>query len=815
MYDPFCGGGSIPLEAQRLGLEAHGSDLNPVAVLITKALIEIPPKFANKPPVNPEARKEIGHGEGWRRAQGLAEDVRYYGKLMRDEAEKSIGHLYPKTNLPKEQGGGEAIVIAWLWVHTVKCPNPACGAIMPLTSKFVLSAKAGKKAWAEPVINGVNPPIVSFVVKTGDGTPPTGTVNRSGATCICCTTPVPFDHIRSEGKAGRMSSLMMAIVAEGKRGRTYLSSNEEHVNIAIKAEPKWRPSAELPYNPRDFKTPNYGMNTFADLFTPRQLVALTTFSDLVTETREKVLTDARKAGMSDNNKGLIDGGTGATAYADAVATYLAFAVDRGADAWSSIASWRQSVEATRSTFARQALPMVWDYAEANPFSNSCGNWSDACIEWIVNALSTVPSSISSFVSQSDATNITDKNASLFSTDPPYYDNISYADISDFFYVWLRRSLVKVYPDLFSTLLVPKAEELVATPYRFKGNKQRAQEFFETGLGKAFAAMRDIQRQDCPLTVYYAFKQSEADESDLENVYSAFASTGWETMLEGLLNTGFQITGTWPMRSERAGRSLAIGANALASSIVLVCRPRLTDAPLTTRRDFLNALKKELPEALRKLQQGNIAPVDLAQASIGPGMAVFSRYSKVIEADGSPMKVRTALALINQTLDEVLVEQEGEFDSDTRWAVAWFEQFGVNEGPYGVAETLSKAKNTSVEALAQDGFLTAKAGKVRLLNRDELQADWDPATDKRLTIWEITHYLIRALEQHGEQGAATLLAKVGDLGEIARDLAYRLYVICERKGWAQEGLVYNSLVISWPEITRLASHARPEEQLGLV
>ncbi|MFH1702833.1 MAG: DUF1156 domain-containing protein [Nitrospirota bacterium] len=817
VYDPFCGGGSIPLEAQRLGLEAHGSDLNPVAVLITKALIEIPPKFTNKPPVNPEARKMIGHGEGWRGAQGLSEDVHYYGKWMRDEAEKKIGHLYPKAKLPKEQGGRESTVIAWIWTRTVKCPNPACGAQMPLVRSFVLSSKAGKRAWVEPVIDrSKQPPVLKFEIKTGTGTPYNGTVNRKGATCICCNTPVPFDHVRSEGKAGRIGTRLMAIVAEGQRARVYLPPSEDHVNISQQANPDWKPSADLPHNPRDFKTPNYGMNTFADLFTPRQLVALSTFSDLVNATREKVLIEARKSGMLHDGKGINDGGTGAAAYADAVTIYLALALSRWIDLSNAICSWNATNQNIRALFARQAIPMAWDFAELSPFSSLAP--IDSTLMSTVNLLSNMAAFLPAYADQADATSKYEKLKNIIvSTDPPYYDNIGYADLSDFFYVWLRRSLNKIYPELFNTLLVPKTQELVATPYRFSGDKEKAKRFFEEGLRKAFIQMHGVNHRDYPLTVYYAFKQTEEEDADGEeqNKNIAIASTGWETMLEGLLSARFTITGTWPIRTEREARSISIGSNALASSIILVCRPRPDNASLTTRRDFLTSLKKELPDALRKLQQGNIAPVDLAQASIGPGMAVFSRYSKVIEADGSPMKVRTALALINQTLDEVFVEQEGEFDSDTRWAVAWFEQYGMSEGPFGVAETLSKAKNTSVDALAQDGFLIAKGGKVRLLNGDELQVDWDPKRDKRLTIWEITHYLIRALEQHGDQGAAAILAKVGDLGEVARDLAYRLYTICERKGWAQEALAYNSIVISWPEISKLASQARPEEQLGLV
>lgn len=810
VLDPFCGGGSIPLEAQRLGLEAHASDLNPVAVLITKALIEIPPKFAGQPPVNSESRKRLDHSKSWHGAQGLAEDVRYYGRWMRDEAEKRIGHLYPKVKLPKEYGGGEATAIAWLWARTVKCPNPACGAQMPLVRSFWLSTKSGKKAWVEPVVEKQRKAL-RFEVTTGNGSPPEGTVNRRGTTCIVCGTPVPFDHVRAEGRAGRMARELMAVVAEGNGGRAYDSPSADQASIAAKAQPGRYPQADLPHNPRDFKTPNYGMRTFADLFTPRQLVALTTFSDLVAEARERVLADARAAGMADDGKPLNDGGTGATAYADAVATYLAFALDKCSDYWNTIATWAQSGEFIRNCFARQAIPMAWDFAECNAFSGSTANWN-AAVEWVSKAIEQFPSRTVSCAKQLDATAaINGVSQPLICTDPPYYDNIGYADLSDFFYVWLRRSLGNIYPDLFSTLLTPKAQELIATPYRFDGSKEKAEHFFEEGLGKAFARMREAQHPDYPLTVFYAFKQAESDEETDENGQAAIpVSTGWETMLEGLLKSRFAITGTWPMRTERGARSVSLGTNALASSIVLVCRPRASDAPLATRREFINALKAELPTALKNLQRGNIAPVDLAQAAIGPGMSVFSRYSKVVEADGSPMRVRTALALINQSLDEVLAEQEGEFDADTRWAVAWFEQRAFQEGPFGEADVLARAKNTAINGLVEAGILSAKAGKARLLRRSELNGDWDPTSDRRLTVWEVAHQLIRALEKDGEAGAAELLRKVGALGETARDLAYRLYGICERKKWSQEGLAYNSLVIAWPEIVKLARAAAPAE-----
>lgn len=781
IYDPFCGGGSIPLEAQRLGLEAHGSDLNPVAVLITKALVEIPTKFAGQPPVNPAAKAKLSGKGMWTAASGLADDVRYYGQWMRDRAWEHIGHLYPKVRLPKEHGGGEATVIAWLWARTVQCPNPACGARMPLVRSFTLSNKSGKKAWVEPIPDHAAK-AMRFEVRVGEGAPE-GTVNRKGARCLVCGTAVPLDHVRSEGRAGRMTPQMMAIVAESERGRIYVGPSVEHLNIAASARPTWVPEAELPNNPRDFKTPNYGMRTFGELFTARQLISLTTFSDLVAEARQRVISDGASS-----------------AYGDAVATYLAMAVDKMADTNTALCTWQVDPPRLRATFGRQALPMTWDYAEANVFADAAGDYQ-RCVGSLTEVLDRLPSGIGGVVMQLDATSKLPGEC-VFSTDPPYYDNIGYADLSDFFYVWLRRSLSVVYPELFSTLLVPKKQELVASPYRFNGSKERAQVFFEEGFGKAFGRMREVQRAGYPLTVYYAFKQAESDDDEEENGATTVASTGWETMLEGLLRAGFQVSGTWPMRSELHTRNVGRGANALASSIVLSCRPRPDSAVVTTRKEFLSSLKRELPYALRNLQKGNIAPVDLAQAAIGPGMAVFSRYMKVLETDGSSMRVRTALALINQGLDEVLSELESEFDPDTRWALAWFEQHQFDEGLFGEAEVLATAKALSIAHLAKEviGIIHSRAGKVRLLRREELPEDWDPSTIDRLTVWEVTQHLIRCLDQNGEKETANLKAKIGGMAEIARDLAYRLYTLCERKGWAEEAGYYNSLVVAWPSLS---------------
>ncbi len=807
VLDPFCGGGSIPLEAQRLGLEAHASDLNPIAVLITKALIEIPPKFAGRPPVNPESRKKLDLTGDWKGMRGLEEDVRYYGKWVRDEAWRRIGHLYPKV---KQPGGKEATVIAWVWARTVKCMNPACGAQMPLVRSFRLSKKNDTETWIEPMLEA-QPEGLGFEVKTGKGSAPEGTVSRRGVRCLVCGAHAPLDHVRAEGRAGRMSARLIAIVGEDEGRRVYLSPRKDQEDIAATADPQGAPDTELPEQALGFRVQGYGMTKHRELFTKRQLVALTTFSDLVSEVRQQVLADANLAGVSDDGVGLDKGGAGATAYADSLATYLAFAVDRGADYWSSLAIWAGDFVA--HTFGRQTLSMIWDFAEANPFSDSTGNWENA-VEWITRTIAKLPHEGRGLVVQRDAAASMTGNQILFSTDPPYYDNVSYADLSDFFYVWIRRSLHGVYPQLFSTLLVPKKQELVADPFRH-GGRQQAQAFFEKGLQRAFALMRDALDPGFPLSVFYAFKQAE-DQAGADNDGArAIASTGWETMLEGLMRSGFTITGTIPMRTERPGRLRDTGSNALASSILLVCRARSEDSPLATRREFLNALKGELPDALKKLQHGNIAPVDLAQAAIGPGMAVFSRYSKVVESDGSPMPVRTALQLINQALDEVLAEQETEYDRETRFAVGWFEQNGMNEGAYGVAEVLATAKATSVVGMVEAGIVVAQGGRVRLLRRNELAEDWDPATDRRLTIWEITQHLIRSLLDRGsEQDTAELLRKVGALGETARDLAYRLYTTSERKGWTQEALSYNSLVVAWPEIKRLASSPSQPEAVPL-
>ncbi|MBU0507453.1 DUF1156 domain-containing protein [bacterium] len=817
-HDPFAGGGALPLEAQRLGLDAYASDLNPVAVLINKAMIEIPPKFAGNPPVNLEARgdKEL-FKKTWKGAQGLAEDVRYYGQWIRDEAEKRIGYLYPKVTVTAEMAksrpdlnlyiGKSLTVIAWLWVRTVKSPNPAFANVdVPLASTFMLSTKAGKEAYVDPVIESGS---YRFTVKLGKPKDTevamrgTTAGKRSGFLCLMSGTPMDYDYIRSEGMAGRIGARLMTIVAEGERGRVYLPPTEAMEAVAHSAKPEWKPETPLHGKCR-VNVSLYGFDIYGDLFTSRQLVALTTFSDLVQEAREIVKHNALAAGLADSSavsgqagQPLAVGGTGAIAYADAIAVYLSFAIDKAVNMWSSLCFWMNDRGAMRETYARQALGMIWDYAEANPFSTSGGNFNHF-LDKVAMAIDTVPANSFGHAVPADAAAQSISHGKCVSTDPPYYDNIAYADLSDFFYVWLRRSLKIVFPDLFATLAVPKAEELVATPYRH-GSKEKAEAFFLDGMTRAMHRLAAQVHPAFPVTIYYAFKQSET-KGDGDT-----ASTGWETFLDAVIRAGFALTGTWPMRTEQSA-ALKSKMNALASSIILVCRKRTDDAPTVTRREFVTALKAELPVALAHLQRGNIAPVDLAQAAIGPGMAVYTRYSQVLDAGGKSLSVREALALINQTLDEALAEQEGDFDADSRFAVAWFDQSGFAEGDFGVADVLARAKNTSVAGMFEAGILVSSHGKVRLFRPAELSADWDPTTDKRLTAWEVVHQLIRALEDRatGSEGAAAMLvAKLGAKAEIARELAYRLYTLCERKKRAVEALSYNGLVQSWPEISRLA------------
>lgn len=796
VVDPFAGGGSIPLEAQRLGCRAEASDLNPLAVLINKALIDIPPRFRGRSPIHPGAADQ----PGYRGAEGLAEDVRFYGRWMRDEAERRIGHLYPKVKAP---GGTEHTVIAWKWARTVTSPNPANPIEVPLVNSWWLSKKKGKEAWVRATVRDGR--VHYEVVNDANGPKGSedGSIDRRGAVSIADGTPIPLDYIRAEAQAHRMGAHLLAVVGESKSGRTYVSPDETHTAAAAVERPSAEEEAKLPVRALGFRVQNYGFHKWFDLFTNRQLVALTTFSDLVGEARQRVLEDALAAGMEEGES-LEAGGAGARAYADAIATYLALSVSRLSDRSSSICSWDSSRESMRNVFSRQAIPMVWDFAEANPFSSASGNFFGQ-VEWIAEAVEGLPADSAGETRQLSA-DARDYTGLVVSTDPPYYDNIGYSDLSDFFYVWLRRCLQGIHPSVVSTMLTPKAEELVANPYRHDG-KENAAKFFVNGFNTVFHRIRHGANPDVPMTVYYAYKQQEAGREGT-------SSTGWHTLLDGLIGAGWEVTATWPVRSELTNRMRSQRSNALASSIVLACRPRPGDAPTTTTQRFVQRMKCELPGALRTLMQGDIAPVDLAQAAIGPGIAVFSSYARVRSASGGDIGAREALELINRTLDEVLGEQEFGIDPDTRFAVRWYRQYGWRAEQSGSAIKLAMPTQTSIAELERGGIFTTAGGKGRLLSIRELDAEWDPASDSRLSIWEATLRLAALLESKGIEKVAELVAKLPAAIPLSaiKELGFLLFHEAERKGDGADAQALNALVTSWGDVS-LKARQHPSAPTG--
>ena len=795
-HDPFAGGGAIPLEAQRLGLESYASDLNPVAVLINKAMIEIPPKFANRAPVGPiPVGEQISTDNEWTGARGLAEDVRRYGMWMREEAYKKIGKYYPPVEITEDMVnerpdlkpylGKKLTVIAWLWARTVKSPNPQFSDVdVPLVSSFAISKKKGHEAYVEPIIHENS---YEFKVRMGEvpAELENGTKLARGAKFKCLMSGIPMepDYIKEEYASGRGGERLLAIVAEGDSGRVYISPSTDVKNLIDDIPPSWKPSTPLPNDRRAFWTPAYGLTTFGDLFTKRQLLALNTFSDLLKDVREKIISECNYPDKEE--------------YANAIITYLAFAIDKCTDYWSSICTWHSAGEIMRNTFGRQAIPMSWDYAECNVFSHATGNM-EAMLDWVFKAIITFPQSNSDgFVDQADAQiqNISDDK--VISTDPPYYDNIGYADLSDFFYVWLKKALGDIYPNLFATIATPKSDELIAVPYRHGNSKKEAADFFLDGMTVAMRNLANRANPAFPVTIYYAFKASETSDSQTSN-------TGWETFLEAVIRAGFSITGTWPMRTELANKLIGIQANVLASSIVIVCRKRDDDAEEVSRNDFVNELNAVMPEALRDMLgldgvSSPIAPVDLAQAAIGPGMEIFSKYKSVLNQDGTRMSVHDAMILINKSISDYLNPDMGDFDPQTLFCNEWFKIHTWGESPFGEADTLARAKGTSVSRISDSGVLNSKGGKVSLIHWKDYPEDYDPTDDKNLPTWEACHHMIRVLVQNGETGAGELLSKMAPLTEKIRQLAYHLYTLCERSGNAEDARYYNMLITSWSSI----------------
>ncbi|WP_336232205.1 DUF1156 domain-containing protein [Thalassospira sp. CH_XMU1458] len=800
VYDPFSGGGSIPMEAQRLGLPAYGSDLNPLAVMIGKAMIEIPPKFKDMDPVHP-GLKDRNH---YRHVEGLAEDVKYYGEWMHRKAWESVGHFYPNVELPNEYGGGNGTVIAWVWARTVPSPDPAFSDVpVPIASSFLLSSKKGQEAWVEPMVDKLTKKITYRVRHQGTkeeiAKAKEGTKAGRGASfrCLLSDTAITSDHVITAAKSGALGQALIAIVAERKGGRAYVAPNERHESTALSAEPHWRPTQLQPRNPRWFSTPAYGMETFGDLFTDRQALTLSTLSDLLDEVRTNIEADAVEAGFLADSTPLRDQGRGAKAYAEAVSVYLQFAIDRCADFSNTAVRWNPSNQKVMNLFARQAIPMTWDYGEANILGDVVGGFRPAAT-FISKCIQTLVPYSDGYLRSHDAQTVRFPKNAVVSTDPPYYDNIGYADLSDFFFAWTRRGLKEVYPEIFSVLATPKSEELVATPYRH-GGVQSAEKFFLNGMREAIRNFCSQTRSDIPATIYYAFKQSEIEKEGI-------SSTGWATFLQAVLEAGYSVVGTWPIRSEQTYRMVAAGTNALANSVVLVCRKKEDTAETITRAEFIRALKRELPPAISELQAANVSPADMPQSAIGPGMGIFSRYKAVLESDDSQMSVKTALQLVNAELDDFLGGIQGEFDPDTRFAISWFEQNGMGKGDYGVADNLARARGIAVESVKHAGIVESQAGKVRILRRNELDPSWEPQTDTHLTIWECLQYLVRAHEKDGiSYNTALLLRKIDDKAEAVKDLAYCLYDICANKRQdAKEATAYNALIADWTELTRQAA-----------
>ena len=679
---------------------------------------------------------------------------------------------------------------------------------MPIASSFLLCSKLGREVWLEPVVD-ISAKEIRYRVRKGGTREEVATARRGakvgrGANfrCLLSGAAITPDHVKMAGRARELGQQLLAVVASGPKRKIYLPSDRLHEEAAADACAEWRPDLRFNNDALGFRVGAYGFKSWGDLFTERQLTALNAFSQAIAELKEEIKRDALAAGFPAGGESLSNGGTGAEAYSEAVVTYLALVLSKCAGYWSSICSWDASLEKIRQTFARQAIPMFWDFAEADPFSGSTGSWR-AMLEWVQKAISRLSPAGDVFVIQRDARTVKYEQGTVVCTDPPYYDNIGYADLSDFFHCWLRPLLKDVHPELFRSLAAPKSDELVATPFRH-GGKEGAEKFFLAGMSDSIANMARSVDETFPVAIFYAFKQKEIEKDGT-------SSTGWATFLEAVIKSGYSIVGTWPVRTEMGQRIRAHKSSALASSVVLVCRKRSENAGSIGRAEFAVALKREMPLAIAEMTKAGITPADLPQSAIGPGIGAFSRYNSVLESDDSPMPVKAALQLINRELDEYLSGVAGQFDGDTRFAITWFEQHGFGEGEYGAAESIAKARNISVKGVAAAGVIQEKAGKVRLLRRDELDADWDPKTDQRLTVWECLQHLICVFEDRGETAAGELLGRIdGTKQQDAKDLAYCLYDVCSTKRRdAVEALAYNSLLSAWPTISAVSATPKSE------
>lgn len=766
ILDPFCGGGSTLVEAQRLGLPAEGSDLNPIPVLIATSLTSIPPRHrGTRSLTNPAL---VASPES---LDGFLEDVRHYAHRIRSRVLDETGAMYPTAP------NGDR-VIYWWWAHAVPSPDPAFrGCLTPLTTTWWLSRRSGEQCHLVPHADASNRTMRFSIANSGEA------AEASKSRCLFSDSPISYEYVREQAQRGHLHHMLLAYASDGQAGRKYWIPDEMSANAADVAAPTDLPELDIPENGLGVSVGNYSVKAWSQLFTPRQQLMLRAFSAAIADLPRAIKADG-----------------GSEDYAKDVTTVIGLCFGKLVQASSTIV--RLNVRKGPSpkaepAFARGDIQLNWDFAETNPFGGSVGDWNQV-VTTSLRAYGLVDSTgPAAAVYQADARGAGERHPGhyLIVSDPPYFAAIGYADLSEYFYYWLRMALRDVHPQLLSTLGVPKTTELIASPGRH-GGRHAAAKYFVDGFTETFRRLAQVGSPQHPMVIVYAQQQKEQKASGV-------ATTGWEAMLEAIIAADLSITGTWPIWGTGSARMRAHGSNSLASYIVMVCRPAAADRAAASRREFVATLRAELPQAIRHLQKGSVAPVDFAQAAIGPGMSVFTRYARVVDAEGQSLRVRDALSIINSALDEVLAEQEGDFDADSRWALAWFEQNGFGEGDYGVAETLSKAKNTSVDGLRQAGILASARGKVRLLKPSELPDSWDPLTDTRLTTWEMVHHLIRAYESDGEAGAAALVAKLGGNAETARELCYRLYALSERKSRTAEATAYNALVQSWPEIVRLA------------
>lgn len=815
-HDPFAGGGSIPLESLRLGLETYASDLNPVPVILNKAMLELPMNVHGLPPVGPmeySPTKQYSFSEHDSPYAGLVEDVNRYGGLIRANVLNKIEKLYPKITISneiieenpslKDYLGQEFRPITWLWARTVKSPNPAYSHVdVPLCSTFVLSGKKGKERYLKPIISGDS---YDFEVCAGELSSDikSGTKASRGGNfkCIFSGSPIPVTEIRQQGKEGGLGKKLLAAVISTPSGRVFISPKfvklipDEDIAIG------WSPNTDINHNPRDIRTQLYGLTKYQDLFTKRQLAFFDKTISELHELADQIESDFVRANPELSYK--------AKEYRKAIVTYLAIAVSRTTNTLNSLAVWSQGREQSVNLFSRQAIPMTWDFPEVNPFGGAAGDLIQT-LKSMSKSILALPKPGKGVVVQLDAQSQSLSSNKVISTDPPYYDNIAYADLSDFFYVWLRKLLKHEFSEEFSTLTVPKQDELVASQYRH-GSNHNAEKFFLEGMTKAMHNLAENAHPSFPVTIYYAFKQSETKGNETSN-------SGWCTFLQAVINSGFSIEGTWPMRTERP-TGVKVSMNALASSIILVCRVRKKQLGSISRRQFQRELKADMPEALEAMIGGEsgqspIAPVDLAQAAIGPGMAIYSKYDAVLNQDGSEMSVHDALVMINKEITDYLNPDAGVYDVDTLFCSDWFDQYGWSQGEFGIADTLARAKGTSVEGVEESGVIEAGVGKVRLLRWEDMDSNWDPKIDNRVPVWEACHQIIRELNQKGESAAGVLLARMPEHGEAIRQLAYHMYTLCERKKWAEDARAYNELITAWHSVVEASLETgHKNEQMG--